>query len=64
MAALYSFDKVYGFPSSQAWIWELHHKGAWAPKNWYFQTTVLEKTLESDLDCKEIKLVNSKWNQP
>ena len=37
---------------------------SWAPKNWCFQTVVLEKTLESPLDCKEIKPVNPKWNQP
>ena len=46
-------------------MWELKkdHKEGWAPKNWCFQTMVLEKTLESPLDCKEIKLVNPKWNQ-
>ena len=41
-------------------MWELDHKESWAPKNWCFQTVVLEKTLESPLDCKEIKLVNPK----
>ena len=40
------------------------HKDSWAPKNWCFLIVVLEKTLESSLDCKEIKLVNSKGNQP
>ena len=44
-------------------IWELDHKEGWALKNWCFQTVVLEKTLESPLDCKEIKLVNPKGNQ-
>ena len=44
-------------------IWELDHKESWAPKNWCFQTMVLEKTLESPLDCKEIKPVNPKGNQ-
>ena len=43
---------------------ELVHKEGWAPKNWCFQTVVLEKTLESPLDRKEIKLVSSKGNQP
>ena len=43
--------------------WELNHKEGWVPKNWCFQTVVLEKTLESPLDCKEIKLVNPKENQ-
>ena len=39
-------------------MWELDHKKGWAPKNWCFQTVVLEKTLESSLDCKQIKPVN------
>ena len=45
-------------------MWELDHKEGWAPKNWCFRTVVLEKTLESPLDSKEIKLVNPKGNQP
>ena len=45
-------------------MWELDHKESWAPKNWYFQTVVLEKTLESPLDSKEIRSVNPKRNQP
>ena len=45
-------------------MWELDHKEHWAPKNWCFQTVVLEKTLESPLDSKEIKPVNPKGNQP
>ena len=45
-------------------MWELHHKEGWAPKNWCFQTVVLEKTLKSPLDRKQIKLVNPKGNQP
>ena len=44
-------------------MWELDHKEGWVPKNWCFWTVVLEKTLESPLDCKEIKLVNHKGNQ-
>ena len=43
---------------------ELDHKESWVPKNWYFPTVMLGKTLESPLDCKEIKPVNPKWNQP
>ena len=43
-------------------MWELGHKEGWASKNWYFWTVVLEKTLESPLDCKEIKQVDSKRN--
>ena len=46
------------------WMWELDHKESWAPKSWCFQTVVLEKTLESHLDSKEIKSVNPKGNQP
>ena len=44
-------------------MWELDHKEGWVPKNWFFWTVVLEKTLESPLDCKEIKPVNPKGNQ-
>ena len=44
-------------------MWELDHKEGWAPKNWCFWTVVLEKTLESPLDCKEIQLDNPKGNQ-
>ena len=57
-------SQSYGFSSSHMWMWELHHKAGWAPKNWCFWTVVLEKTLESSLHCKEIKLGNSKGNQP
>ena len=45
-------------------MWELDHIEGWAPKNWCFQTVVLEETLESLLDCKEISPVNPKGNQP
>ena len=45
-------------------MWQLDHKEGWAPKNWCFWTLVLEKTLESPLDCKEIKPVNPIGNQP
>ena len=44
-------------------MWELDYKESWAPKNWCFWTVVLEKTLESPLDCKEIQPVNPKGNQ-
>ena len=44
----------YGFSSSHVWMWELDYKESWVPKNWCFWTVVLEKTLESPLDCKEI----------
>ena len=51
------------FISGHVWMWELDHKESWAPKNWCFWTVVLEKTLESPLDCKEIKPVNPKGTQ-
>ena len=57
------YSQSYGFSSSPVWMWELDHKGGWMLKNWCFQNVVLEKTLESPLDSKEIKLVNSKGNQ-
>ena len=53
-----------GFSNSQILIWELDHKVAWVPKNWCFQTMVLEKTLESLLGSKEIKPVNPKEMNP
>ena len=57
-------SQSYGFFSSCVWMWELDHKKSWVQKNWCFWTVVLEKTLESLLDCKEIKSVNPKGNQP
>ena len=57
-------SQSYGFSSNHVWMWDLDHRESWAPKNWcFFWTVVLEKTLESPLDCKEIKPVNSKGNQ-
>ena len=56
--------KVMFFFSSQVWMWELDHKEGWAPKHWCFQSVVLEKILDGPLDCKEIKAVNPKRNQP
>ena len=50
----------YGFSSSQVWMWELDYKESWTPKNLCFWTVVLEKTLESPLDFKEIQLVHPK----
>ena len=47
-------SQSYGFSSSYVWMWELDYEESWAPKNWCFWTVVLEKTLESLLDCKEI----------
>ena len=53
----------YGFSSSHVWMWELDYTESWAPKNWCFWTVVLEKTLESPLDIKEIHPVYPKGNQ-
>ena len=53
----------YGFSSSHVWMWVLDYKESWAPKNWCFWTVVLEKTLESPLDCKEIQPVHPKGDQ-
>ena len=56
-------NQGYDFSSHHVWMWELDYKYSWAPKNWCFWAVVLEKTLESPLDCKEIKPVNPKRNK-
>ena len=56
-------SQSYCFSSSHVWMWEFGCKECWVPKNWYFWTVVLENTLESPLDCKEIKPVLPKGNQ-
>ena len=56
-------NQGYGFSSSCVWMWELDYKENWAPKNWCFWTVVLEKTLESPLDCKEIQPVHPNGEQ-
>ena len=53
----------YGFSSSHVWMWELDSEVSWTPKNWCFWTVVLEKTLESPLDCKETQPVHSEGDQ-
>ena len=53
----------YGFSSGHVWMWELECEEGWALKNWCFWTVVLEKTLESPLDCKEIQPVHPKGDQ-
>ena len=58
-----SYRHSYVFSNSQVWMWELDHKESWGPKNWCFWTVMLEKTLESPLDCKEIQHVNPKGNE-
>ena len=57
------YSQSYGFSSSHVWMWELDNKKGWVPKNWCLQIVVLEKTLESPLDCKEVKPANPKGNQ-
>ena len=56
-------SQFYGFFSSRIWMWVLDHKESWGLKKWCFWTVMLEKTLESPLDCKEVKPVNPKGNQ-
>ena len=56
-------SQSYGFPSSHGWMWELDYKESWVLKNWCCWTMVLQKTLESPLDCKEIQPVHPKGNQ-
>ena len=56
-------SQSYGVSSTRVWMWELDHKESWAPKNWCFWTVVLEKILESPLDCKEIQPVHPKGDQ-
>ena len=55
--------KAMVFPVVMLWMWELDHKEGWELKNWCFPIVVLEKTVESPFDCKEIKLVSPKGNQ-
>ena len=57
------YSQSYVFSSSHVQMWKLDHREGWVPKNGCFHTVVLEKTLESPLDCKEIKPVNPKGNQ-
>ena len=57
------FGQGYSFSSGHVWMWELDYKKSWALKNWCFWTAVLEKTLESPLDCKEIQPVHPKGHQ-
>ena len=56
-------SQSYGISSSHVRMWELDYKESWAPKNWCFWTVVLEKTLKSPLDCKEIQPVHPKGDQ-
>ena len=58
------YRQSYGSSISNVRMWELDHEEGWAPKNWCFQIVVLEKTLETPMDSKEIKPVNSRGNQP
>ena len=56
------FSQSYGFSNTHVWMWKLDHKESWAPKKCCFWTVVLEKTLESPLNCREIKPVHPKGN--
>ena len=65
MAQWVKFYSMYvGFSSGHVWMWELDYEESWAPKNWCFWIVVLEKTLESPLDCKEIQPVHSEGDEP
>ena len=55
--------KAMAFSSGHVWMWELDYKESWVPKNWCFWTVVLQKTLESPLDWKEIQAVHPQGNQ-
>ena len=57
-------SQTYGFSSRHVQMWELDHKEGWVLKNWCFRKVVLDKSLESPLDSKEIKPVNANGNQP
>ena len=57
------FSQSYGFSRSYVWMWDLDYTESWVPKNWCFCTVMLEKTLESPLDCKDIKPVHPKGSQ-
>ena len=57
------FSQGYGFSSGHVWMWELDYKESWVLKNWCFWAVVLEKPLESPLDCKEIQPVHPKGDQ-
>ena len=61
--SLLTSSQSYGFSCGHVWMWELDDKESWAPKNWCFWTVVLEKTLESPLDCKEIQPIHPKGYQ-
>ena len=58
-----SSSQGYGFSSGRVWMWEVDYKESWVSKNWWFWTVVLEKTLESTLDCKEIQPVHPKGDE-
>ena len=56
-------SQSYSFSSSHVWMWEVDYKESWVLKNWCFWTVVLEKTVESPLDCKETQPVHPKGDQ-
>ena len=58
-----AYSQSYGFSGGHVWMWELDCEESWAPKNWCFWTVVLEKTLESPLECKQIQPVHPEGDQ-
>ena len=64
MNSSWAISNRLSYNSSHVWMWELDYKESWAPKNWCFWTMVLQNTLESPLDCKEIEPVHPKRDQP
>ena len=56
-------NQCYGFTSGHVWMWQLDYKESWVPKNWCFWTVMLEKTLASPLDCKEIQPIHPKGDR-
>ena len=62
-ASKFPSSQSYGFSSSHVWMWKLDYKESWTPKKWCFWTVVLEKTLESPVNCKEIQPVHPKGDQ-
>ena len=64
LTAAMPYNQRYGFSNSHVQMWELDHKEDWVPKNYWFLTVVVEKTLESPLNSKEMEPVNPKGNKP
>ena len=63
IASICLSSQGYGFSCGHVWMWELDYKESWVPKNWWFWTVVLEKTLEGSLDFREIQPVHPRGDQ-